>query len=224
MGINNDVHESTKMRPYEVVFGRKCNISTENWLDKDERSTTTLTNEDGAIDNDESSVQFQIRMERPPYNDRPLPFNDDSLPSFSTPTLPTPARAQRDLARGLGTSIMNIPTIAKQPGAAKISKQLSKKQQGKQPLVAAPISSPSVPRVVTTTTTPQAQLEADEQLARQLANEEDSGPMDIDEDIARKVTSAALDTISEDDNISSPGPTSSSSSSASAKSTPGPSN
>ena len=128
MGINNDVHESTKIRPYEVVFGRKYNISTENQLDKDERSTTTLTNKDGAIDDDKSSIQFQIRMERPPYNDRPLLFNDDSIPSFSTLTLPTPARAQRDLARGLGTSIMNIPTIAKQPGAAKISKQLSKKQ------------------------------------------------------------------------------------------------
>ena len=49
--------------------------------------------------------------------------------------------------------------------------------------------------------------------------------MDIDEDITRKVTSAALDTISEDDDISSPDPTSSSSSSsASAKSTPGPLN
>ena len=101
-------------------------------------------------------------MERPPYNDRPLLFNDDSIPSFSTLTLPTPARAQRDLARGLGTSIMNIPAVAKQPGAAKISKQLSKKQQGKQPLVTAPISSPLVPRVVTTIITPQAWLEADE--------------------------------------------------------------
>ena len=61
-------------------------------------------------------------------------------------------------------------------------------------------------------------------MARQLANEEDSGPMDIDEDIARKVASTALDVISEDDDISSPGPTSSSSSSTSAKSTPGPLN
>ena len=66
-------------------------------------------------------------MEGPPNNDRPLPFNEDNLLSLSTPTLPTPARAQRDLARGLGTSIINVPTIAKQPGATKVSKQLSKK-------------------------------------------------------------------------------------------------
>ena len=80
---------------------------------------------------------------------------------------------------------------------------------------------PSITRVVTTTS--QTQLDADEQIARQLANE-DSSLMDIDEYKAREIASAALTGMSDDDNdndsSSSPAPESSSSN----KSTSGPSN
>ena len=203
LGINNDRSTATGLRPYEVVFGRPCNIKDDNWLDHADRQEAGVCNEDGEPEDDEASINFQALAERTDTNNtsasellgRPLPASDDP-PPFTTPTIPTPARIRRELATGIGSSIIDLPALADQPGVLKLQK---KAQRQKKKITQTSVQAKGKQRAVADSqslisTALQAQLIADELLARQLQAADDNIPqslpsttggdaMDVDENV-----------------------------------------
>ena len=220
------------MRPYEVVFGRPCNIKDDNWLDHTDRQEARVCNEDGEPEDDEASINFQARLKRTdPFNTsaselrgQPLPTSDD-LPPFTTPTLPIPARVRRQLAAGIGSTIIDLPALAADPGVLKLQKKKkSQQEKQKQKITKPSLQAKGKQRAVTDSqslmsTALQAQLIADELLARQLQATDEHVPqslpsttggdtMDIDESFSHqsRYSSPPNDTESISDRSSSLSP------------------
>lgn len=78
MGINRTQHNATGQRPYETVFGGRRPY-LDGWI-LENRKHKKLINEDGAMSDDEDSINFQIRFERTETEEsiENLPFTDEN--------------------------------------------------------------------------------------------------------------------------------------------------
>lgn len=109
MGINRTQHSATGQRPYETVFGGRRPY-LDGWV-LENRKHKKLINEDGAMSDDEDSINFQIRFERTEAEEpiENLPFADEDqtprmqftnfvLPSASATTQINQEVERQDLA------------------------------------------------------------------------------------------------------------------------------